>query len=62
MPTSRDFCAPAPEDLGLREGFVVSNAAEPGMIGEHIRVIPWAHIASREFDFGFGRSRRGAKR
>ncbi len=46
------------KDLGLREGFVVSNAAEPHTIGEHIRVIPWAHIASRKFDFGLGRSRR----
>ncbi|HEU4429905.1 MAG TPA: DUF4143 domain-containing protein, partial [Myxococcota bacterium] len=50
------------KDLGLREGFVVSNAAEPSMIGEHIHIVPWAHIASREFDFGFGRTRRGTKR
>lgn len=41
-------------DLGLTEGYVVSNTSEPHSIGEHIRVVPWAHVVDRRVDFGLG--------
>ncbi len=49
-------------DLGLREGFVVSNAREAHSIGERIRVVPWSDVVARRADFGLGGRTRREKR
>jgi hypothetical protein len=45
-------------DLGLREGFVVSNAREPHSVGEQIRVVPWLDVVARKVDFGLSERAR----
>ena len=49
-------------DLGLREGFVISNAREPHSIGGQIHVVPWADVVMRKVDFGLGARARKSRR
>jgi hypothetical protein len=42
------------QDLGLKQGYVVSSARERYAIGADVEVIPWTEVVHRRVDFGLG--------